>query len=254
VITTFGNPNDPRRAINVRIQGIASGPQNPAIETGFRGIFPPPTDVGRASWLGVIQQLATGIQNGMGASVHRSFRLRTPSQRQYAADVRRHPGDALGTSLQSGLHDYGHCRITFSTNWAGPIRRREEGDLCIPRRLPHSCRTRPDGCEFVICFDEGKPPSSHLLVSECSPYPPNILAIIRCCGRDVQDIPLRTSISSRASYRRSGCGPRSGERNGVPPTVTFSLGSGARRANEGRFGPDRDSRNFTVSTTVAAAL
>src|SRR6202030_2171890 len=54
---------------------------------------------------------------------------------------------------------YGTCRITTLDELGRPyVADVKEGDLWyFPAGLPHSLQgLGPDGCEFVICFDEGK--------------------------------------------------------------------------------------------------
>ena len=54
---------------------------------------------------------------------------------------------------------YGTCRITILDELGRPyVADVKEGDLWyFPAGLPHSLQgLGPDGCEFLICFDEGK--------------------------------------------------------------------------------------------------
>ena len=54
---------------------------------------------------------------------------------------------------------YGTCRITVLDELGRPyIADVKEGDLWyFPAGLPHSLQgLGPDGCEFLICFDDGK--------------------------------------------------------------------------------------------------
>jgi oxalate decarboxylase len=92
---------------------------------------------------------------------------------------------------------YGTCRITILDELGRPyIADVKEGDLWyFPAGLPHSLQgLGPDGCEFLICFDEGKASEfTTLLVSEWFTHtPPDILA--QNFGVPVEtfkDIPLR---------------------------------------------------------------
>jgi oxalate decarboxylase len=138
----------------------------------------------------------------------------------------------------------------------------KEGDLWyFPAGLPHSLQgLGPDGCEFLICFDEGKASEfSTLLVSEWFTHtPPNIL------GENF-GVPAETfaNIPLRDLYIFQGDLPGDLEADraavsgkGAPPhPFTFSLGSMApTRETKGGSVRIADSKNFTVSTTVAAAL
>src|SRR6202035_28844 len=158
---------------------------------------------------------------------------------------------------------YGSCRITTLDELGRPyIADVKEGDLWyFPAGLPHSLQgLGPDGCEFLICFDEGKASEfTTLLVSEWFTHtPPDILA--QNFGVPVetfQDIPLRDLYI----FQGKEPGDLAADRQAVsgksapPHPFTFSLGSSApTRETKGGSVRIADSRNFTVSTTVAAAL
>src|SRR5258708_4120827 len=119
-----GNRNDPPQgAINAKNPRSITdpGPQNPAIRDQFPGAFSPPaTDVGSMplSWAS-FNNAPRRIQNGGWArqvtqdsfavadtisGVNRCQHVRC----QHAADIRRHPGDALAPVCRMGLHDLRH--------------------------------------------------------------------------------------------------------------------------------------------------
>jgi len=138
----------------------------------------------------------------------------------------------------------------------------KEGDLWyFPAGLPHSLQgLGPDGCEFLICFDEGKASEfTTLLVSEWFTHtPPNILAEnFGVPAETFANIPLRDlyifqgNLPGDLEAERAAVSAR-----GVPPhPFTFSLGSMApTRETKGGSVRIADSKNFTVSTTIAAAL
>jgi oxalate decarboxylase family bicupin protein len=158
---------------------------------------------------------------------------------------------------------YGTCRITVLDEMGRPyIADVKEGDLWyFPAGLPHSLQgLGPDGCEFLICFDEGKASEfTTLLVSEWFTHtPPNILAEnFGVPAETFKDIPLRDLYIFQGKLPGDLAADRDAvSGKGVPPhPFTFSLGSGApARETKGGTVHIADSRNFTVSTTVAAAL
>ena len=91
---------------------------------------------------------------------------------------------------------YGTCRITILDELGRPyVADVKEGDLWyFPAGLPHSLQgLGPDGCEFVICFDEGNASEfTTLLVTEWLAHtPPDILAQnFGVPAETFEDIPL----------------------------------------------------------------
>src|ERR1700757_2431272 len=268
---SLGNPDEPPQgSINAKNPGSATdpGPQNPAIRDQFPSAFSPPaTDVGSMplNWAS-FNNAPRRIQNGGWA------REVTQSDFAVASTL-----SGVNMRLTSGgireMHwhqfaewaymTYGSCRITILDEKGRPyVADVKEGDLWyFPAGLPHSLQgLGPDGCEFLICFDDGKASEySTLLVSEWFTHtPPDILA-------QNFDVPVETfkNIPLRDLYIFQGDLPAdlAADRaavsgNGVPPhPFTFSLGSAAP-ARETKGGSVRiaDSKNFTVATTVAAAL
>jgi oxalate decarboxylase len=158
---------------------------------------------------------------------------------------------------------YGSCRITVLDELGRPyIADVKEGDLWyFPAGLPHSLQgLGPDGCEFLICFDEGKASEfTTLLVNEWFTHtPPDVLAAnFGVPAETFANIPLRDlyifqgTLPGDLEADRAVVSSR-----GVPPhPFTFSLGSMApTRETKGGTVHVADSRNFTVSTTIAAAL
>ena len=158
---------------------------------------------------------------------------------------------------------YGTCRITILDDLGRPyIADVKEGDLWyFPAGLPHSLQgLGPDGCEFLICFDEGKASEfSTLLVSEWFTHtPPDILAEnFGVPAETFKDIPLRDLYIFQGNLPGDLAADRAAvSGSGAPPhPFTFSLASGSpARETKGGTVHIADSRNFTVSTTIAAAL
>src|SRR6476661_500762 len=186
---SFGNPNDPPQgAINAKSPGSATdpGPQNPAIRDQFPSAFSPPaTDVGSMplTWAS-FNNAPRRIQNGGWA--------RQVTQDSFAvADTISGVNMRLTSGGIREMHwhqfaewaymTYGTCRITILDELGRPyIADVKEGDLWyFPAGLPHSLQgLGPDGCEFVIAFDNGYSSEFNtLLVTDWIAHtPPAVLA------------------------------------------------------------------------------
>jgi oxalate decarboxylase len=268
---SFGNPDDPPQgAINAKNPRSVTdpGPQNPAIRDQFPSAFSPPaTDVGNMplSWAS-FNNAPRRIQNGGWA--------REVTQSDFAvADTISGVNMRLTSGGIREMHwhlfaewaymTYGSCRITVLDELGRPyIADVKEGDLWyFPAGLPHSLQgLGPDGCEFVICFDEGKASEfSTLLVTEWFTHtPPGILADnFGVSAETFAKIPLRDLYIFQGNLPGDLEADRAAvSGKGAPPhPFTFSLGSMApTRETKGGSVRIADSKNFTVSTTVAAAL
>jgi oxalate decarboxylase len=268
---SYGNPDDPPQgAINATNPRSVTdpGPQNPAISSQFPSAFsPPPTDVGGMprSWAS-FNNAPRRIQNGGWA------REVTQSDFAIASTL-----SGVNMRLTSGgireMHwhqfaewaymTYGGCRITILDQEGRPyIADVKEGDLWyFPAGLPHSLQgLGPDGCEFLIVFDDGHASEfATLLMTEWFTHtPPEVLAGNFGVSADTfAKIPLRDLYIFQGELPGGLAADRAAvSGKGTPPhPFTFSLGSMAP-SRETRGGTVRiaDSTNFTVSTTVAAAL
>jgi oxalate decarboxylase len=267
----FGNPDDPPQgasnATNPRSITVP-GPQNPAITGQFpSALSPPPTDVGNMPlpWAS-FNNAPRRIQNGGWA------REVTQSDFQIAdtlagVDMRLTSGGIREMHWHQfaewAYMTYGNCRITILDEVGRPyIADVKEGDLWyFPAGFPHSLQgLGPDGCQFLIVFDDGHASEfSTLLVTEWFAHtPPEVLGLNFGVPPDTfAKIPLRDlyifqgdlpgSLEADRAAVSAGGGP--------PHPFTFSLGSMApTRETRGGTVQVADSSNFTVSTTVAAAL
>jgi oxalate decarboxylase len=269
---TFGNPDSPPQgAVNVQNPASLSdpGPQNPGIAGQFPSSFnPPPTDVGgmQMFWAS-FNNAARRIQNGGWA--------RQVTQEDFAISE-----DISGVNMRltaGGIREmhwhqqaewaymtYGNCRVTVLDEQGRPyVADVKEGDLWyFPAGFPHSLQgLGPDGCEFVICFDNGRSSEYNtlLLTDWVAHTAPEVLAENFGVPADAfSNIPLNDLWifqgkvpGSLAADQASVVGP-----SGAPPyPFTFSLGSSAPvRETKGGYAQIADSSNFTVSKTVAAAL
>ena len=268
---SFGNPDDPPQgAINDANPRSATdpGPQNPIIRDQFPSAFSPPaTDVGSMplSWAS-FNNAPRRIQNGGWA--------REVTQYDFA---QANTISGVNMRLTSGgireMHwhqfaewaymTYGSCRITILDEKGRPyIADVKEGDLWyFPAGLPHSLQgIGSDGCEFLICFDDGKASEfATLLVTEWFTHtPPDILGDNFGVSPDTfAKIPLRDLYIFQGDLPGSLEADRASvSGRGAPPhPFTFSLGSMApSRETKGGTVQIADSTNFPVATTVAAAL
>jgi oxalate decarboxylase len=269
---SFGNPDaPPQGAVNARDNPASitdPGPQNPAIASQFPSPqSPPATDVGSMpmSWAS-FNNAPRRMQNGGWA--------RQVTQADFAV---AETISGVNMRLTSGgireMHwhqfaewaymSYGACRITILDEAGRPyIADVNEGDLWyFPAGLPHSLQgLGPDGCEFLICFDDGHASEFNtLLVTDWFAHtPPNILA--ENFGVPVETF-AKIPLSDLYIFQGKLPGDLAADRaavsgKGAPPhPFTFSLGSMApTRETRGGTVHVADSTNFTVSTTVAAAL
>src|ERR1700757_2635864 len=164
---TFGNPDEPPQgAINAKNPESLTdpGPQNPALGGQFPSAqSPPPTDVGDLPlpWAS-FNNASKRIQNGgwarqvTQADFAISETISGVNMRLTAGGIRE-----LHWHLASewAYMSYGNCRITVLDEQGRMyISDVKEGDLWyFPSGLPHSLQgTGSDGCEFIICFDNGR--------------------------------------------------------------------------------------------------
>ena len=269
---TFGNPNEPPQgAINAKnpASNTDPGPQSPPLANQFpSAISPPPTDVGGMSmdWAS-FNNAPRRIQDGGWARqvTQSDFAISETisgvNMRLTAGGIRElHWHQAAEWAIMT----YGNCRVTVLNSMGQPyVADVKEGDIWyFPAGYPHSLQgLAPDGCEFVICFDNGAASEFNtLLVTDWFIHtPPSVLAKnFGVPAETFANIPLHDLwifqgkvpgdlSADRAAVLAGTSGP--------PQPFTFSLGS-SKLTKETKGGQVwiADSSNFTVSTTVAAAL
>jgi oxalate decarboxylase len=186
---TFGNPDlPPQGAINVTEPGALTipGPHDAALaDTMPTFLQPPPTDVGSMPQFWASFNLAPRrIQNGgWGRQVTQSdFAISTEiagvNMRLSAGAIRElHWHQQAEWSIMT----YGHCRVTVLDVKGRPyVADVKEGDLWyFPAGLPHSLQgLGPDGCEFVLAFDNGTSSEFNTLPATdwIAHTPPEVLA------------------------------------------------------------------------------
>jgi oxalate decarboxylase len=159
---------------------------------------------------------------------------------------------------------YGSCRVTCLDVEGRPyVADVQAGDLWyFPAGAPHSLQgLGPDGCEFVICFDDGHANEFNtLLISDWFAHtPPEALAKnFGVPAEAFAKIPLQNLWIFQGKLPGDLAADRAvvSKTGGVSPhPFIYRLGATAP-TKESKGGEVRvaDSRNFTVSTTVAAAL
>jgi oxalate decarboxylase len=269
---TFGNPDEPPQgAVNAKGPGNLSdpGPQNPAIGNQFPSAqFPPATDVGGLpmDWAS-FNNAPKRVQNGGWArqvtveDFAISKEISGVNMRLTAGGIRElHWHQAAEWAIMT----YGNCRVTVLDAQGRPYAADvSAGDLWyFPAGAPHSLQgLGPDGCEFVICFDDGHANEFNtLLVSDWFAHtPPEVLAKnFGVPAEAFAKIPLHNLwifqgtvpgdlAADRAAISRNAAAP--------PHPFVFPLGT-SQPVRQSSAGDIRvaDSTNFNVSTTVAAAL
>jgi oxalate decarboxylase len=269
---SFGNPDQPAQgAINAKGPGNLRdpGPQSEALGKQFPSAqFPPATDVGGMpmDWAS-FNNAPKRVQNGGWArqvtveDFAISKEISGVNMRLTAGGIRElHWHQAAEWAIMT----YGSCRVTVLDAAGQPyVADVNEGDLWyFPAGAPHSLQgIGSDGCEFVICFDDGHANEFNtLLVSDWFAHtPPEILAKnFGVPAETFAKIPLQNLwifqgtvpgdlVADRAAISKNAAIP-------LYPFV-FPLGS-SRPTRESSTGTIRvaDSKNFNVATTVAAAL
>src|SRR3982075_1966133 len=269
---SFGNPDQPPQgAINAKGPGNLKdpGPQSEAIGNQFPSAqFPPATDVGGMpmDWAS-FNNAPKRVQNGGWARevTQKDFAISTTisgvNMRLTAGGIRElHWHQAAEWAYMT----YGHCRVPVIDPMSRPyVADVKEGDIWyFPAGYPHSLQgLGPDGCEFVICFDNGAASEYNtLLVTDWTAHtPPAVLAEnFGGPAETFADIPLHNlwifqgKVPGDLSAVREAM---TGTASAPPYPFTFSLGSSApiSQTKNGKV-QVADSNNFKVSTTIASTL
>jgi len=266
----FGNPDEPPEgAVNSSPGALTDpGPRNPALQSQFPdAVNPPATDVGELSqfWAS-FNNAHKRIQSGGWARqvTQADFPIASAVS---GVNMRLGPGGIRELHWHQAAEwaymTNGHCRITvLDTQGRAYVQDVGEGDLWFfPAGRPHSLQgLGPQGCEFLIVFDNGHASEFNtLLVTDWLAHtPPEVLALnFGVPAETFKSIPLHNlwifhgkepgALAADQAAVRSG---------GVPPNpFTFSLASATPfRSNSSGSVRIADSRTFKVSTTVAAAL
>jgi len=270
---TFGNPDEPAQgAVTTQANPQAlvdPGPQNPALAGQFPAAFsPPPTDVGDlpqfwASFNNAPRRIQAGgwARQVTQADFHASESISGVNMRLDAGGVRElHWHLAAEWAFMS----YGNARVTvLDPDGRAYVADVKAGDVWyFPSGYPHSLQgLGPDGCEFILCFDDGKASEFNtLLVTDWMNHtPPDVLALNFGVPADAFS---KMFTHNLWIFQGTVPGPLAADQDAVknpagppPNPFVFSLaGEPANRQTKGGCVQVQDSRNFKVATTVASAL
>jgi oxalate decarboxylase len=269
---SFGNPDEPPQgSINAKNPASATdpGPQNPALRDQFPSAFSAPaTDVGSMplNWAS-FNNAPRRIQDGGWARevTQADFPISTTisgvNMRLTAGGIRElHWHQAAEWAYMT----YGHCRVTVIDPAGRPyVADVKEGDLWyFPAGYPHSLQgLAPDGCEFVICFDNGAQSEFNtlLLTDWFAHMPPSVLALnFGVPAETFANIPLHNLWIFQGKVPGDLPAVRTamtGNAETPPQPFTFSLDT-TPNLNRTKNGTLRlvDSSTFNVSTTIAVVI
>jgi oxalate decarboxylase len=234
---TFGNPDEPAQgAVNARSSGSLAdpGPQSSALAKQFPDQqSPPATDVGGLplNWAS-FNNASRRIQNGGWARqvTTDDFAI---SKEIAGVNMRLSPGGIRELhwhqAAEWAIMTYGTCRITLLDTQGRPsVADVRAGDLWyFPPGAPHSLQgLGPDGCEFVICFDDGHSSEFNtLLVTDWFAHtPPDAGQEFRRSGGDLRKYSAAQSVDIPGLHsRRSRRGPCSHRKERPDATLSFCL-------------------------------
>src|SRR6201988_2381776 len=269
---SFGNPDQPPQgAINAKGPGNLKdpGPQSQPIGSQLPSAqSPPPTDVGGSpmDWAS-FNNAPKRVQNGGWARqvTQKDFAISDTiagvNMRLTAGGIRElHWHQAAEWAIMT----YGSCRVTVLDTMGRPyVADVKEGDLWyFPAGYPHSLQgLGPDGCEFVICFDNGAQSEFNtLLVTDWFAHtPPSVLAANFGVSADTfAKIPLNDRWIFQGKVPGDLPAVRSamtGNAETPPQPFTFSLAK-SPNLNMTKSGTLQlaDSSTFKVSTTIATVI
>ena len=269
---SFGNPDEPPQgAVNAKNPASLTdpGPHSPAIADQFPAASsPPPTDVSdMPQFWASFNNAPKRIQNGGWARQVTQYDFQI-SETIAGVNMRLTAGGLRElhwhTFAEWAYVTYGSCRITvldpIGQAYVADV---NEGDLWFfPAGFPHSLQgLGPDGCEFVIAFNDGKASEFNtlLLTDFLAHTPPDILAQNFAVPADTfSKIPLH----DRYIFQSNLPGPLAADQaavlgpKGLPRyPFTFSLkGQPFARETPGGTVQIADSTNFHANQSIAAGL
>jgi oxalate decarboxylase len=269
---SFGNPDEPPQgAVNAKNPASLTdpGPHSPAIADQFPAASsPPPTDVSdMPQFWASFNNAPKRIQNGGWARQVTQYDFQI-SETIAGVNMRLTAGGLRElhwhTFAEWAYVTYGSCRITvldpIGQAYVADVK---EGDLWFfPAGFPHSLQgLGPDGCEFVIAFNDGKASEFNtlLLTDFLAHTPPDILAQNFAVPADTfSKIPLHDLYIFQsnlpgplAADQAAVLGPKGLRRY----PFTFSLkGQPFARETPGGTVQIADSRNFHANQSIAAGL
>jgi oxalate decarboxylase len=270
---SLGNPDQPPQgAINTQGNPASvadHGPHDPTLQDQFSAAFSPPaTNVGDLPlfWAS-FNNAPRRIQNGGWARQVTQYDFAI-SESIAGVNMRLTRGGIRELhwhlAAEWAFVTYGSCRITTIDQFGrANVEDVHEGGLWyFPAGLPHSLEgIGPDGCEFIICFDNGKASEFNtLLVTEWFTHtPPDVLALnFGVPAETFNKIPLHDLyIFQGQAPGPLGADQRQaqGDAGAMPIPSTFQLNEVApTRQTKGGWVKVADSSNFKASKTIAASL
>ena len=270
---SYGNPDEPPQgAVNTRGNPSSvsvPGPNNPALSSQFPGAFSPPaTDVGNLPMFwATFNNAPRRIQDGGWARevTQADFQI---SQEIAGVNMRLTRGGIRELHwhlfAEWAYVTAGACRITTIDEMGrANVEDVQQGGLWyFPAGLPHSLQgIGDDGCEFILCFDEGKASEFNtlLLTDWMAHTQPDVLALnFGVPAETFSKIPLHDLYIFQGKMP----GPIETDQQqaagdaGLPRLRSvFQLNEVAPVAKT-RGGEVRiaDSTNFPIATNIAAAL
>jgi oxalate decarboxylase len=269
---SFGNPDEPPQgAVNAKNPASTTdpGPQEPDIRDQFPSAFSPPaTDVGDLPlfWAS-FNNAPRRIQNGGWARQVTQYDFQI-SESISGVNMRLTRGGIRELhwhlAAEWAYVTYGTCRITTIDQFGrANVEDVPKGGLWyFPSGLPHSLQgVGDDGCEFIICFDDGKASEFNtLLVTDWTAHtPPDVLALNFGVPADTfSKIPLHDLYIFQGQMP----GPLEADQQQAAGDAGLPLYRSSFLLNEvaptsktkGGMVQVADSHNFKASTTIAAAL
>lgn len=269
---SFGNPDVPPQGAINGLKNPANisdpGPNNPALSSQFPGAFlPPAPNVGELPlFWATFNNAPRRIQDGGWARQVTQYDFQI-SEQIAGVNMRLTRGGIRELhwhlAAEWAYVTYGVCRVTtIDLQGRANVEDVAEGGLWyFPAGIPHSLQgVGPDGCEFIICFDDGKASEFNtLLLSEWMAHtPPDVLAMnFGVPAETFAKIPLHELYIFQGEVP----GPIEASRAeaqgslGVPQLAsTFRLADlppvKKTRGGEVRIA---DSTNFTVAKNIAAS-
>lgn len=267
---SFGNPDQPAEgAMNANPAGLTDpGPKNPKLAEEFPSFqTPPATDVGdMPMFWSSFNNAPKRIQDGGWARqvTKADFAI---SEAVSGVNMRLGPGGIRELhwhrAAEWALMTNGRCRITvLDAKGRAYVQDVEAGDIWyFPAGFPHSLQgLGPDGCEFVIVFDDGGQSEygTLLLTDWLAHTPPALLSKSFGLPQDAfKSIPL----SDLWIFQGDNPGPLSIDQDAVAGGGTPDLPFAYRLASSKPVKQNisgvlqlADSSAFAASRTIAAAL
>ena len=267
---SFGNPDEPPEgAVNAHPGGLSDpGPKNPVLGSQSPSAqSPPATDIGDMPlfWAS-FNNSSKRIQDGGWARqvTQADFAI---SEAISGVNMRLGPGGIREMhwhlAAEWAIMTNGRCRVTVvDPQGRAYVQDVGQGDIWYaPAGYPHSLQgLGPDGCEFVIAFDQGNQSEYNtlLLTDWIAHTPPEVLALNFGVPADTfKSIPLNDLWIFQGKEPGPLAVDQTAVATGGMPREPFTFRFGASEPiKRNRSGALRlaDSKIFKVSKTIAAAL